>query len=132
MDGWDEYKGLGTNLGVPVPYFTSPEHYTRKQTRSMGRVALLAVRAAEMAIERAGLIGHPALTSGATGVAYGSSTGSPDAILEFGQLLLNHSTDGLNATSYVRMMSHTAAVNIGVFFGLKGRIIPTNSACTAG
>ena len=30
------------------------------------------------------------------------------------------------------MMSHTAAVNIAVFFGLKGRIIPTSSACTSG
>jgi 3-oxoacyl-[acyl-carrier-protein] synthase II len=47
-------------------------------------------------------------------------------------LLLNKSTDGLNATSYVRMMSHTAAVNVGMFFGLTGRIIPTSSACTAG
>jgi 3-oxoacyl-[acyl-carrier-protein] synthase II len=30
------------------------------------------------------------------------------------------------------MMSHTAAVNIGLFFALKGRIIPTTSACTSG
>jgi 3-oxoacyl-[acyl-carrier-protein] synthase II len=132
MEDWNEYEGLGTNLGVPVQGFSTPEHYTRKQTRSMGRVALLAVRASELALERAGLIGHPALTSGATGVAFGSSTGSPNAILEFGQLLLNKSTTGLNATSYVRMMSHTAAVNIGVFFGLTGRVIPTSSACTAG
>src|ERR1700743_2892187 len=29
-------------------------------------------------------------------------------------------------------MSHTAAVNIGVFFGLTGRIITTSSACTSG
>jgi 3-oxoacyl-[acyl-carrier-protein] synthase II len=30
------------------------------------------------------------------------------------------------------MMSHTAAVNIGVFFGLTGRIVTTSSACTSG
>jgi len=30
------------------------------------------------------------------------------------------------------MMSHTAPVNIGVFFGLKGRVITTSSACTSG
>src|SRR3546814_14288792 len=30
------------------------------------------------------------------------------------------------------MMSHTAAVNIGLYFGLKGRVIPTCSACTSG
>jgi len=30
------------------------------------------------------------------------------------------------------MMSHTAAVNIGVFFGITGRVITTSSACTSG
>ncbi len=30
------------------------------------------------------------------------------------------------------MMSHTAAVNIGIFFNLKGRVIPSSSACTSG
>jgi 3-oxoacyl-[acyl-carrier-protein] synthase II len=47
-------------------------------------------------------------------------------------MLLNHNTDGLTATSYIRMMSHTAPVNIGVYFGLKGRVITTSSACTSG
>jgi 3-oxoacyl-(acyl-carrier-protein) synthase len=45
-------------------------------------------------------------------------------------------TDGrsksLNATSDIPMMSHTAAVNIGLFFGVTGRIITTSSACTSG
>ena len=65
------------------------------------------------------------------GVAYGSSAGSPTAIADFGNMLINHSTDGLNATSYIKMMSHTAPVNIGVFFGLKGRVYTTSSACTS-
>ncbi len=39
---------------------------------------------------------------------------------------------GINATTYVRMMSHTAPVNIGVYLGLTGRIITTSSACTSG
>jgi 3-oxoacyl-[acyl-carrier-protein] synthase II len=30
------------------------------------------------------------------------------------------------------MMAHTAPVNIGVFFGLTGRVITTSSACTSG
>jgi 3-oxoacyl-[acyl-carrier-protein] synthase II len=71
------------------------------------------------------------LGSGDTGVAYGSSTGSPAAIEDFGTMLLRKSTDGVTANSYLRMMSHTAAVNIGVFFGLTGRIVTTSSACTS-
>ena len=38
---------------------------------------------------------------------------------------------GINANTYLKMMSHTAAVNIGVFFGLTGRIVTTSSACTS-
>jgi 3-oxoacyl-[acyl-carrier-protein] synthase II len=51
---------------------------------------------------------------------------------EFAELLFNRSLKKLTATSYLRMMSHTAAVNIGLFYGLQGRIIPTSTACTSG
>jgi 3-oxoacyl-[acyl-carrier-protein] synthase II len=47
-------------------------------------------------------------------------------------MLNEHTTDGINATTYLKMMSHTAPVNIGVFFGLTGRVITTSSACTSG
>ena len=39
---------------------------------------------------------------------------------------------GINATTYIQMMPHTTAVNTALHFGLKGRIIPTSSACTSG
>jgi len=29
-------------------------------------------------------------------------------------------------------MPHTTAVNVGLFFGIRGRVIPTSSACTSG
>jgi len=132
MPEWDRYEGLSTKLGAPVPDFEVPAHWSRKQMRSMGRVAKFAVCSSERALESAGLLDDPVLTSGRTGVAYGSSAGSPDAITEFGDMRMNHSTSGLNATSYLRMMGHTTAVNIGVFFGLTGRVIPTSSACTSG
>ncbi|MBM4299346.1 MAG: beta-ketoacyl-ACP synthase, partial [Deltaproteobacteria bacterium] len=37
-----------------------------------------------------------------------------------------------NATTYIKMMGHTAPVNLGVFLGVTGRIITTSSACTSG
>jgi 3-oxoacyl-[acyl-carrier-protein] synthase II len=131
MPGWDKYQGLNTRLGAPVD-FTKPEHYSRKQVRGMGRVALMATYATELALSDAGLLHDPCLKSGQMGIAYGSSSGSPDAIAEFGNMLLNHAIGGLNATSYIRMMGHTAPVNVGLFFGLKGRIYTTSSACTSG
>ncbi|MGB8603396.1 MAG: beta-ketoacyl synthase N-terminal-like domain-containing protein, partial [Rhizomicrobium sp.] len=34
--------------------------------------------------------------------------------------------------TYIRTMAHTTAVNISVFFGTTGRLIPTSSACVSG
>lgn len=132
MPEWDLYEGLNTRLAAPIIGFDKPEHWTRKQTRSMSRVSYFATCTAEDALRDAGLLDDPFLKSGQVGVAYGSSSGSPDAIMEFGGMLTNHTVDGINATSYIRMMSHTTPANIGVFFGLKGRVVTTSSACTSG
>lgn len=129
---WADYEGLNTNLGAPAAPFELPANYTRKSTRSMGRVALMAVRSAELALAQAGLLEDPLLKSGQVGISYGSSSGTPDAIGDFGQMLLNKTTNGINANTYLKMMSHTAPVNMGVFFGVTGRVIPTSSACTSG
>ncbi len=132
MPEWDRYPDMLTRLGAPVRNFVLPSHYSRKATRTMGRVAQMAVRASELALADAGLLDDALLESGRVGVAYGSSTGSPDAVRDFGAMLLNGAAGNINATTYIRMMSHTTAVNIGVYFGLKGRVIPTSSACTSG
>lgn len=132
MAEWECYSELNTRLGAPVMDFARPVHYTRKLTRSMGRVAMMATRATELALDDAGLLNDPCITDGRMGVSYGSSAGSTDAVAEFGNMLLNKTNGGINANSYLKMMSHTAAVNVGVFFNLRGRIIPTSSACTSG
>ncbi|WP_394751696.1 beta-ketoacyl-ACP synthase [Crenothrix sp.] len=130
MRDWDKYVGLNTRLGAPAD-FVKPEHYSRKQTRSMGRIALMATYATELALIDAGLLNDPILSSGQMGIAYGSCAGSFEALIEFGNMLLNHNVNGLNATSYIRMMAHTAPVNIGLFFGINGRVYTTSSACTS-
>jgi 3-oxoacyl-[acyl-carrier-protein] synthase II len=133
MPDWERYGDLLTRLGAPVLNFTLPPHYTRKATRTMGRVAQMAVRATEVSLEDAGLKDEVSfLKSGRVGVAYGSSTGSTDAIRDFGNMLTTGESGNINATTYIRMMGHTTAVNIGVHFGLQGRVIPTSSACTSG
>ena len=132
MPEWDVYAGLNTRLAAPIVDFTLPSHYSRKQTRSMGRVSQLATVATELALQRSGLLGNEVLTDGRTGIAYGSSTGSTAPISAFGAMLNDKSTEHITATTYVQMMPHTTAVNAGLFFGLRGRVIPTSSACTSG
>ncbi len=128
---WAPFEGLNTNLGAPAAEFELPPHYNRKSMRAMGRVALLATRSAELALIDAGLLGDPLLQSGQVGISYGSSAGSPKAIGDFGRMLQFKTTEGINATTYIRMMSHTTVANISVFFGICGRVITTSSACTS-
>ncbi|MDB1123253.1 beta-ketoacyl-ACP synthase [Vibrio algarum] len=132
MQDFEQYDGLNTKLAAPIENFELPKHYTRKKTRSMGRVSKLATLASENALTQSGLLGNDILTNGRTGVAYGSSTGSTDAVGAFGVMLNEKTTKAITATTYVQMMPHTTAVNVGLFFGLKGRVIPTSSACTSG
>jgi 3-oxoacyl-[acyl-carrier-protein] synthase II len=107
-------------------------HYPRKKTRTMGPVSRMAVHATERALADAHLTDDPVIKNGRTGIAYGSSFGSYAPVIAFAELMNNGTSKTLNATSYIQMMSHTAAVNIGLLFGVTGRIIPTSTACTAG
>ena len=132
MPDWEIYPDLRSKLAGPVESFTVPKHFNRKVTRGMGRVALMSAVCAEKALEDAGLLHADILKSGDAGVAFGSSAGSVDAVREFGSMLIEHNMSQLNATTYIRMMSHTSAVNMTVYFGLKGLTLPTSSACTSG
>ncbi|MBL4673058.1 MAG: beta-ketoacyl-ACP synthase [Arenicella sp.] len=132
MPEWDQYPDLKTRLASPVDDFQLPSNFRAKQKRSMGRVAQMAVTATQIALEDAGLLGDEVIKNGQTGVSYGSATGSSAAALEFFGLLEDQSMSRINTTTYIRMMSHTAAVNLSVVFGTQGRMYTTSSACTAG
>ncbi len=127
----EEYNKLNTRLGSPVP-FDTPEHFTRKITRTMGPLAIMSVATSEKALKDAGLLGAEIISNGQTGVAYGSSSGSLKTIIDFYSMEVDKEVKNLNSGSYVKMMSQTAAVNISLYFKTRGRIIPTSTACTSG
>ena len=130
MSEWEKYERMNTKLAAPVA-FENPG-FSRKQIRGMGRVALMAAATAEHALVMAGLKDDPVLTGGRTGVAWGSSTGSVDALLDFYSMHTSNTVQGITATTYIRSMPQTCAVNISVLYGMTGRLMTTNTACTAG
>lgn len=136
-DWVERYPELEARLGAEIFDYQPPAHWNRKQLRSLGRVSQFAVEAAERALADAGLLDENGeiqayLKDGRMGVACGSSTGSTNDVRDAAELLMTGKSDGFNANTYVRMMPHTAAASIGIFFGLTGRIIPTSSACSSG
>jgi 3-oxoacyl-[acyl-carrier-protein] synthase II len=132
MPEWDRYTGINTRLAAPVTGFSVDDRYSRKATRTMGPISKMAVYATERALEDAGLRQDPVIKQGRCGIAYGSSFGSVAPVTAFAELKMHGASKSLNGTSYLQMMGHTAAVNIGLFFNVTGRIIPTSTACTSG
>jgi 3-oxoacyl-[acyl-carrier-protein] synthase II len=132
MTEWDRYPDLNTRLAAPCDAFQAPTEWTRKQMRSLGRVSQLAVRASQLAFAQAGLDDPEFLRGGSVGVACGSCIGSPPDVADFASMLTDCDSSRVNANTYIRMMPHTAAANVSIFFGLTGRVIPTSSACTSG
>lgn len=133
---WEIHKDLRSKLAAPIEGYTPPPQWSRKQMRSMGTISQYAVEAAGLALQKAGLMQsngeiNQNIQNGSMGVASGSSTGSTDSTLQLAKMFLGlpHSC---NANTYIKCMPHTTAANIAIFYGLKGRIIPTSCACASG
>lgn len=132
MPDLEQYTRLNTKLAAPADKFVIPSHYNRKTLRTMGRVGVLSVASAEVALIDAGLLGDEIITNGQTGVSYGSSTGSLDTLIDFYSMMVDKEVKGVTSGSYVKMMAQTTCVNISLYFKTTGRIIPTSTACTSG
>ena len=133
MKEWDEkYPLMNTRLAVPVDFEIDKEKYPRKAIRGMGRVAQMALVATDGALEDAGLAASEELSAGRTGIAYGSSIGSVDPLMEMYSMLVTNDTSKVGSTTYIKAMPQTCAANLEVYYHLTGRIITTNTACTSG
>jgi 3-oxoacyl-[acyl-carrier-protein] synthase II len=131
MPDWDRVSHLETRLGAPARAAQAAT-MSKKATRTMGRVSVLATIATQEAITDAGLTDEE-LKSPAIGLAYGSTHGSSSANEEWARkLLVNNGTLGLASTTFLKFMSHTAAANLAIHFGIRGRIITTCAACVSG
>jgi 3-oxoacyl-[acyl-carrier-protein] synthase II len=130
MKEWDSVKGLFTRLGAPA--LGVPEKFSRKRTRTMGRVSILAMVATDQAIAEAQL-GPERLREPDVGIAYGSTNGSNrEQEMWVGALIRNGGIEGIGSLDYVKFMSHTCAANLGIDLGITGRVISTCSACVSG
>lgn len=130
MPEWAKVEGLQTRLGAVVRG-ADLDRFSRKQVRTMGRVALLSAFATDEAIGDAGL-DRGLLGSGRTGLAYGSTHGSTAEMESFCRTLFSaQGLSGLSGSSYLKMMSHTCVANLAQCFEIRGRIVPTVSACVS-
>ena len=132
MVGWEAYQGLRSYLYSPLSNYAPPADFTRKQLRTMSSLSVMAVDCTRRSLADAGLSGDGVISSSRTGVAYGSCIGSMSAFDPCVKLLKEKNAREITSSTYVKLMGHTAAVNISLFFATKGRIINSSTACTSG
>jgi len=131
MEDWTAYKGLRSLVAAPAQP-VDEKKIPRQNRRSMGRLAIFAVLAAEQAVEDAGL-SREDITGGRTGCVVGSTMGSAGSINEtFEQMLPERDLSNLTSMKFFQCVSHTAAMNISQYLGISGTVLATSAACASG
>lgn len=127
---WEDIDNLSTKIaGIvkDVDFKLIP----RKYRRSMDRVAQLSALSTSDAITDANL-NQENLSSKRCGIAFGSTMGGNETLFEYiPEVKENMSFRGQNSMAFLKIMSHTVAANLAQMFSIKGRNIPTCSACTS-
>jgi 3-oxoacyl-[acyl-carrier-protein] synthase II len=129
MEGWEQYKGLRSLVAAPSD-LVDERLIPRQQRRSMGRMSLFAAQAAEEALADAALDPGVVASSGRLGCVIGSTTGSAISLNQvFETMLPARDLTQLTSMMFFQCLSHTAAMNVGQFLGLRGMTLATCSAC---
>lgn len=104
----------------------------RKHRRSMSRMSMYALLAAQEAILQADLP-ESVLQGGRCGLIIGSTLGSVETIEEFfRQYLSEHSVEQMKSMLFFRVMGHSVAANVAQALGLTGRVVAPSAACSTG
>ncbi|MHB8874659.1 MAG: beta-ketoacyl-[acyl-carrier-protein] synthase family protein, partial [Myxococcaceae bacterium] len=130
MPEWASTKDLHTQVGATVNGFDE-KSIPREFRRSMGRLSLLAAAAAQQAVAAARL-DKDTLSSGRAGISIGQTVGSPGGTQLYFETLKNEGVRGLKSTWFFQIMNHSAAANLALMFGVKGRVWAPAAACASG
>jgi 3-oxoacyl-[acyl-carrier-protein] synthase II len=130
MKGWDRYIGLRSLVGAPAE-LRNEKAIPRKSRRSMGRMSVFAVQAAEQALADAG-VEREDLSSGRIGCIIGSTMGGAESLNEtFETMLPERDLSQLTAMKFFQCVSHTAAMNVAQYLGITGTVMATSAACAS-
>jgi len=131
IESWDkEMDEMATLIAAPVSEKEFKD-IPRKYRRSMGRVAQMAARSMQVAINDSGLDDEK-VQSQRTGISFGSTMGANESLMEWiSSVYVNKNFKAQNSMAFLKSMSHTISANLAAMFKIRGRSVPTCSACAA-
>lgn len=131
MAGWEVYRGLQSLIGGPAE-INDIMNIPRKARRSMGRLSIFAVQAAQQALLDA-KVPPDLVSSGRLGCVIGSTMGSAESLTEAFEIMLpERDLSMLSSMKFFQCVSHTAAMNVAQFLGITGVVMATSAACASG
>lgn len=132
QEQWNHFGRLRCQVGAPVE-IRNPTAIPRQFRRTMSRMSIFAVQAAQQAMQQAGLPATVVPADPRFGCIMGSTTGSPDTITASYETLFDkHDYTLLGAAEFFRCVAHTVTLNVAQYFGIKGMVFSTNAACASG
>lgn len=122
-----------SSLGGEIKGFSPDALFRRLDPRRMGRASQLAVCAARLALEDAGL-GRELenLPPQRIGVAMGTTSGEPGQVEDFDDLYLAGQSEQIGPEIATLYPSHVIAAHIAEEFGFAGPLVMLPAACAAG
>ena len=131
MEGWDQYKGLRSQIAAPAE-LVNEKAIPRKDRRSMSRMSIFSVQAAQEALSDAGLAVDE-VSKGRMGCIIGSTVGSMVTMSQtFETILPNCDLNNMKAMQFFQVISHTAVMNVAQCLGITGTVYAPSAACASG
>jgi 3-oxoacyl-[acyl-carrier-protein] synthase II len=129
---WNRFGRLRCQVGAPVE-LRDPKAIPRALRRTMSPMSIFAVQATLQALQRAGIDPAGIASNPRLGCIMGSTTGSPIALTQTYETLFSGSEyEMLGASEFFRCVSHTVALNVAQYLGVKGVVSATSAACASG
>lgn len=127
IDDREELAGLSVLVGAPCDDFDPKAFMDGKRARRMGRASQMAVAAARMAAEHAGL--EPTARGG---VFVGTGIGAMEAMVDNHRVLLERGADRVSPFLAPIMMPNAPAAEVSIELGVRGPSMGLVTACAAG
>lgn len=129
---WNRFGKLRCQVGSPVE-LRDPKAIPRALRRTMSPMSIFAVQASVQALKHAAIDPAGIPENPRFGCIMGSTTGSSISLTQTYQTLFSGSEyEMLGASEFFRCISHTVALNVAQYLGVKGVVSATSAACASG
>ena len=127
----EKIGGLGPRIAGLVRN-VDPKQIPRKNRRSMSRMSIYALLAAQEALAQ-GMVDDITRTQGRLGIVLGSTVGSAETMEAFfKKYLQSKSIEHIKSMMFFRIMGHSCAANVAQSLGITGRTLAPSAACSTG